>query len=255
MKNKHLTPFVSILGFISLLFSCKDERVHIFEEYSPSGKLIKTHEYIILYGDTILQGKFVNYNENGIKIAEGKYVENEPNGICKYYYDDGKIESVFYRKNSKIDLEAFHYYQNGTINQYTLYDDVGKTAFFIKFNKKVVTKYDGYALLPLNQYKINNGDQIEFTLKDTLKVGDVIKYDYVLANIPYAKRTFKIETEGIDNSKVKRTITKEAPTRIIVEEVLTQKGLNRIKAITQYRFDDKVTPIKNDTVSFDVNVK
>lgn len=255
MKKKYIAILTVILGLIILLFYSKSKNARILEEYSPSGKLIKTHEYIIRYGDTILQGKFVNYNERGIKIAEGQFIENEPNGICKYYYDDGKIESVFYRKNSEISLEAHHYDPNGTVNQYTLYNDIGKTAFIIKFNKTAVKNYDGYATYPLNPYKLTNNKQVEIKNGEVLNVGDVIKYEYLLANIPNATRTFKIETDGVDNSKIKRKIIKKAPTRVIIEEVLFKKGLNRIKAISQYRFNDNVTPVKNDTVSFDVNVK
>lgn len=254
MKKKHIIAIAVILGLVILYFYFTSEKVYTYKEYSPSGKLISTNEYIIRNGKTIQHGKFVDYNEKGIKIAEGQFVENEINGICKYYYDDGKIESIFYRKNSKMNLEAQYYYPNGEIKKYVMCNDIGEPKFIIEFNNKKVKKYDGYATYPINQYKLDNGKETAFTLKDTLKVGDVIKYDYVLANIPYTKRTFKIETEGVDNSKVKRTITKEAPTRIIVEETLTKKGLNRIKAITQYRFDDKNVPIKNDTVSFDVNV-
>ncbi|MCB6089529.1 hypothetical protein [Flavobacterium psychrophilum] len=255
MRKKYILTFTLLFSLIILFFYFKNEKVYLLEEYSPSGKLIKTHEYIIRYGDTIFQGKFVNYNENGIKIAEGQFLENEPNGICSYYYDRGKIESVFYRKTSKITLESHYYNTGGLIRKYVMCNDLGEPKFIIEFDEGAVKRYTGYSTYPVKQYKLGNKNQIEIKTGNVLKVGDVIKYDYVLANIPYAKRTFKIETEGIDNSKVKRTITKEAPTRIIVEEVLTQKGLNRIKAITQYRFDDKVTPIKNDTVSFDVNVK
>lgn len=255
MKKQYIIAIVALVGIIALFFYFKDEKADIYKEYSPSGKLISTNEYVIRYGDTILQGEFVSYNKKGIKVAEGQYVDNKPNGICSYYYDNGKIESVHYRKNSKIDLEITFYNLNGLIYKYVMFNDVGEPKFVIDFDRKAVTKYDGYATYPVNQYKLNNGKQIEFTLKDTLKVGDIIKYDYILANIPYTKRTFKIETVGIDNSKIKRTITKKAPTSIIVEEVLTQKGLNRIRAITKYTFNDKVTRVKNDTVSFDVNVK
>lgn len=259
MTNKYkivlFLLLVAIFAILIFVFFFKKEKVYTSNEYNSKGQLIGVNEYVIRNSDTILNGKFVRYNDKGIKVAEGQFVNNEPNGICKYYYDNSKIESVFYRKNSKVNLECTYYDKSGLINKYILCDDIGKTAFLIKFDEKVVKEYHGYALLPLNQYKLDNGKQMRFTLKDTLKVGDVIKYDYILANIPYAKRTFKIETEGIVNSKIKRTITKESPTRIIVQETLTKKGLNRIKAITQYRFDDKVTPIKNDTVSFDVNVK
>lgn len=255
MKKQYILALTILLGLIIFFFYFKNEKVRVLEEYSSSGKLIGTNEYVIKYGDTILQGKFVQYNEKGIKIAEGQFLENEPNGKCSYYYDDGKIESISYRKNSKVDLECTYYNQNGSARKYVMCNDGGEPKFIIEFDEKIVKRYTGYVTYPLKQFKLRNNEAIEITLKDTLNVGDVIKYEYLLANIPNAKRTFKIETEGVDNSKVKRTITKKAPTRVIVEEVLTKKGLNRIKAITQYTFEDKVTPVKNDTVSFDVEVR
>ncbi|MFC4478389.1 hypothetical protein [Flavobacterium chungangensis] len=255
MKKIYIIVLAVLLCLIVLFFYFKDEKVYTFKEYSPSGKLIGTNEYVIRNGNSIQHGKFVNYNERGIKIAEGNFVNNEPNGKSIYYFDNGKIESVHYRKNSKVTEESIFYNSDGLIRKYIMYNDIGEAKFIIDFDGKTVKKYDGYATYPVNQYKIEKEKKYEIHTRDTLKVGDVIKYEYLLANIPNAKRTFKIETEGIDNSKVKRTITKEVPTRIVVEEVLTKKGLNRIKAITQYTFNDNVTRVKNDTVTFDVNVK
>lgn len=255
MKKKYIIGFVVLLSLIVLFFYYKNEKVYVSKEYSSSGKLIGTNEYVIRDGNPVVHGKFVNYNEKGIKISEGQFVDDEPKGVCSYYFDDGKIESVYYRKNSKIDLEAQYYYPNGEIRKYVMCNDYGEPKFIIDFNEKTVKKDDGFATYPVEQYKIVKGEKYKIETGDVLKVGDIIEYDYLLANIPYTKRTFKIETDGIDNSIIKRTITKKAPTRIIVKEVLTKKGLNRIKAITRYRFDDKVTPVKNDTVSFDVYVK
>ena len=256
MKNEKIYRVsVILIGLIVLFFYFKNEKVYISKEYSSSGKLIGTNEYVLRKGEVIMHGKFVNYNGKGIKISEGQFVDNEPNGICSYYYDNGKIKSVSYRKNSKIDLETIYYNQNGYINQYTLYDNFGKTAFIIKYNNKVVSKYNGYSLLPKGQYKIVNKKQYETKTGDVLKVGDLIKYEYLLANTPYAKKTFKIENLGIDNTKIKRIIKKNPPTGIDVEEVLTKKGINTIRIIVQYEFNDKVTPVIKDTISFDINVK
>ena len=255
MKKKYITVLVILLlGLIGLFYYYNDGKVRILEEYSSSGKLIGTNEYIIRYGDTILQGKFVQYNEEGIKIAEGQFFENEHTGICSYYFDNGKIESVYYRKNSKIDLEVHYYYPNGLIRKYVMCNDLGEPKFIIEFDSTSVKRYTGYATYPVNQYKLVNNKQVKIKNGDVLKVGDVIKHEYLLANIPNAKRIFKIEVEDVDSLKAKRSIIKEAPARIIVEEVLTKKGLNRIKAITQYTFNDKTTQVKNDTVSFDIEV-
>lgn len=254
MKKIYIILLTVILGLIILYFFFKNEKVYILKEYNPSGKLIGTNEYVIRDGDTIVNGRFINYNEKGIKIAEGQFIDNEPNGICSYYYNNGKIKSVYYKKNSKIDLEGTYYNEDGLIRKYVMCNDLGEPKFIIEFDKKTVKMYDGYVIYPVNQYRIEKEKKYKIYTRDTLKVGDVIKYDYLLANIPNAKRTFKIETEGIDNSKIKRIITKEGPTRVVVEEILIKKGLNRIKAITQYTFNDKVTLVKNDTVSFDIKV-
>ena len=254
MKKQYIIALFVIFGLIILFFYFKYEKVYTSKEYSPSGKLIGTNEYVSKDNNPVAHGKFVNYNEKGIKIAEGQFVNGEINGECKYYYGNGKIETVEYKKNSKITLESTYYNQNGLIRKYVMCNDIGEPKFIIEFDEKGVRQYDGYATYPVEQYKIVKNKEYKIETGYVLKRGDVIKYYYLLANIPNTKRTFKIETEGIDNSKAKRTIIKKAPTRIIIEEVLTKKGLNRIKAITQYIFNDKATPVKNDTVSFDVNV-
>lgn len=255
MKKTYIITFAVILCLIMLFFYSKYEKVYISEEYNQHGKLAGTNEYVIRDGETIVHGKFVNYNEQGNKIAEGQFVDGHVKGKCTYYFDNGKIESVHYRKNSKITEESTFYNSDGLIRKYIMYSDIGEPKFIINFDGKTVINYDGYAIFPVNQCKLKKEKKYKIYTGDTLKVGDIIMYDYLIANIPNTKRAFKILNEDIDNSKAKRIIRKEGPTHLIVEEVLTKKGLNRIKAITQYTFDDNVTRIKNDTVSFDVNVK
>lgn len=254
MKRKYIVVFVVLIILIGLFFYFKDEKNYILKEYSLSGKLIGTNEYIIRNGETIMHGKFVNYNEQGIKISEGQFVNGHVEGNCIYYYDNGNVESVYYKKNGKINLECTYYNQNGLIRKYVMCNNISEPKFIIEFDEKTVKKYDGYATYPLEQFKIKKNKKYKIKKGDVLKVGDTIKHDYLVANIPYTQRSFKIETEGVDNSKIKRTITKKAPTGIVVEEVLMQKGLNRIKIITQYKFNDGVTPVKNDTLIFDINV-
>ncbi|WP_264538520.1 hypothetical protein [Flavobacterium sp. N1736] len=249
-----LIVFIVIIGLIVFNKYLDDKKVHILNEYNSMGKLIGTNEYVIRNGDTIVHGKFINYNGKGVKIAEGQFVNNEPNGKCSYYYDNGKIESVFYRKNSKVNLECTYYNQKGSIEKYIMCDTIGNTAFVIKFDNRVVKKYEGYSILPRGLYKLSNKKQVEIKTGDVLKVGDTIRYYSLVANIPNAKRTFKIENIDIDNSKVKRIIKSKKPAEVIVEEVLTKKGLNRIEVKAQYSFDDKVTPDLNKEVSFEVNV-
>lgn len=246
MKKKYIIVFLVLLGLTALFFYFKDEKIHIYKEYSPSGKLIGTNEYVIRNGNPIQHGKFVNYNEKGIKIAEGNFVNNEPYGICSYYYDNGKIESIQYKKTSKITEESTFYNSNGFIRKYIFYNDIGEPYFIINFDQKGVREYQGPTIKEIYQYNIKNDQH--------LKVGDILKYSYVVANIPNAKRNFRIENVSVNDSKTKRTIKHIPSTRIDVEEILTKKGKNTIKAIVRYEFGDKITPAINDTISFDVNV-
>lgn len=255
MKRKNIIVFVALVGLIILFFYFKNEKkIYLLEEYNPKGNLIGTNEYVIRDGTKIMQGKFVNYNEKGIKISEGQFVNDEPKGVCRYFYDNGKIKAIHYRKNSKINLESIFYNTNGLINKYVAYDYLGNHFFTIYFDEKGATKYDGYFQIETYQYKFAHKEQFKITQDQHLKVGDVLKYSYIIANIPNAKRTFKIENLSVDNSKVKRTLKHIEPCQLDVEEILSKKGKNTIRSIVQYKFKDKVTPVFTDTLSFDVNV-
>ncbi|MFY7665812.1 hypothetical protein [Flavobacterium sp.] len=259
MKTKYrikvIIALILLIGFIVVYFFFKDEKVSLLKEYSPSGKLIGTNEYVIRSGDTIMHGKFVNYNERGVRISEGQFIDNEPFGVCSYYDEEGKIEAVFFRKNSKINLECKYYNQTGLIEKYIMCDDFGRTAFTICFDAKGVTKYNGYLQIETYQYKFANKAKFNFNEDQNLKIGDTLIYRYIVANIPNAKRTFTIENVGSDNLKVKRFIKKVEPCQIDVKEILTKKGKNTIRSIVKYEFYDKVTPVLIDTLTFEVDVK
>lgn len=256
MKNTKTLIIISITILVLFLLCCnfKEEKVQTLNEYSPYGKLLGTNEYVVRNGDTIMNGKFINYNKNGIKVSEGNFVENEPNGVCLYYYDSGKIKASHYRKNSKITEESIFYNQNGLIEKYVIYDDFGKTSFIISFDEKGVREYEGYPILEVYQYRFSHKEQYNIKGDQVLKIGDTLKYKYLLANIPNAKRSFQIQNISVDNAKVKRIISKEPPTGINVAEVLTKRGVNTIRAMVQYDFNDKITPIFRDTISFKVTV-
>lgn len=257
MKTKHkaiIIILVLLVGFVCIYSYFKNERIRTLNEYSPAGKLVGTNEYVIRNGDTIMHGKFVNYNESGIKISEGQFIDNEPNGLCYYYNENGVKEVVHYRKNSQITLESTFYNEKGFIEKYVVYDDLGKSSFIITFDEKGVREYNGYPVLETYQYKYANKEKFNITEDQYLKAGDTLKYSYIVANIPNTKRSFIIENIGIDNAKVKRIMKNIPPTQIDVKEVVTKKGKNTIRSIVKYEFSDNVTPIFTDTLSFDVNV-
>ncbi|MCC9070172.1 hypothetical protein LNQ49_00945 [Flavobacterium sp. F-65] len=258
MKNRYKVVvsilLVIILGFIILFFFLKDEKVHVLKKYDPKTKRTTSIEFIIKNGDTILQGKYMYFNEQGNKISEGNFIDGHIKGKTINYYDNGKIESIVYHKNPEIIEEGTYYDRNGMIESYIMYDDFGKSSFIISFDEKGPKRFDGHTILEIYQYKFNHKNEFNTKTEQVLKVGDILKYKYLVAKIPNTTRSFKVENIDVDNSKVKRTIVEKIPVGVEVEEILTKKGINTIKAIVQYKFHDKVTPIINDTISFKVKV-
>lgn len=232
----------------------KDETVYMLKEYNQQGRLLGTNEYVIRNGDTIMHGKFVNYNDKGIKISEGQFFEDEPHGECIYYTEDGKKEVVQYRKNSTITLESTFYNSKGYIEKYVVYDDIGHSSFIIKYDEKGVIRYDGYPQIEVYQYKFTNKAKFNIKKEQNLKVGDTLKYSYIVANIPNTIRSFQIENLKVPGSEVVRILKNVPPAQIDVKEVLMKKGKNTIRSIVKYEFKDKITPVFTDTISFDINV-
>lgn len=244
-----------LIGLVVFYFYNKNEKVYVLKDYDSKTKITGTNEYVIRNSDTIFHGKFINYNEKGIKIAEGSFVNGHIKGKCIYYYDNGEIETVEYRKIDEILKESFEYYPNGKIKRYIMFDPFGLEAFIARYDEKGNLKnHEGYSLMEIYQYPIAHKEQFKIKTKQYLKVGDKLKYSYIVANIPNAKRSLKIENISVDDSKVKRTQKNIVPNQINVEEVLTKKGKNTIRSIVRYEFNDKVTPVFTDTLTFNVNV-
>lgn len=256
-SNKLLIILVSAISVLALvyLYANKKEQVHTFRHYNPKTHVLSVSQFVIRNNDTVFQGKFTKYNKKGTKIAEANFIDGDVEGKCINYFDNGKIKSVEYRKRGDIKEESFWYYQNGIIEKYALYNPVGECIFTAKYDQNCETEsYDGSPQIEVYQYKFAHKKKFNITNDQHLKVGDVLKHTYILGNIPYTKRSFKIENLAIPNDKVKRTITKNSTVEINVEEILVKKGINTIRTIVEYKFNDKTTPTLTDTISFKVTV-
>ncbi|OMQ10976.1 hypothetical protein BXU01_11605 [[Flexibacter] sp. ATCC 35103] len=136
-----------------------------------------------------------------------------------------------------------------------MYDDFGILDFLIRYDKLGnIKSYEGLPLIEIHQYKIANPEEFKTKIEQHLKVGDTLKQQYLIANIPNAKRSLKIENLDIDNTKAKRTFKKTSQTGIEVKELLIKKGINTIRAVVKYEFNDKDKTVINDTISFKIQV-
>lgn len=234
---------VSIAVIIILFYLELNDKKGILKGYDGAGNLTSEFEFIVLDNDTIINGGFKKYNNKGTKIAEGQFVNDEPFGVCRYYDDSGNLEVVHFRKNSKVTLESTFYNSTGLLTKYVAYDNDGKPFFIIQFDEKGATRYDGnfQIAVPPNHNRY-------------LKVGDTLKYSYIVANIPNAIRNITIENVGVDKANIGRAIRKVEPCQIDVKEVMVKKGKNTIRSMVRYEFRDNMTPIFTDTLSIDVEV-
>ncbi|WP_291151831.1 hypothetical protein [Flavobacterium sp. UBA7680] len=246
--------FVIFIGLIVFVFCFKDEKVQTLKRYYSDSEKTYVHQYIIRNGDTILHGDVIVYNKKGIKVAKGNLINNVPKGEFIYYYDNGKIESIKYVLGNKKDAEYLWNYPNGKIEKYVFFNDLGEPYFIISYDEKGPTQYEGPTIKNIYHKKFNSKKHNDIQDNQYFRVGDTLIHQYLVANIPNAKRSFTVENVGNDNVKVKRTITPKPPTTIDVKEILTKKGKNTIRAVVKYEFKDDIVPAINDTLSFDVEV-
>ena len=175
------------------------------------------------------------------------YLKDEKAYALKEYSSDIK------QNENKTIEEKIENYPSGKIMRYSSYDDLGKQTFIILFDEKGnVENYKGFPLLETYQNKISQGRRLKENVKQHLKVGDTLKYHYLVANLPNAKRNFKIE--NVDHKKAKRTLKKVSKIGIDVKEVLVKRGINTIEAVVTYDFNDKEKTSITYTEIFEVQV-
>ncbi len=249
-----------ILVLLIVIFYPKEQKSFIIKRYNPKTKATHTINCQIRGNDTILNGPSTVNNKKGVKIAEGNFVNDQTYGKWNYYSDNGKIEGTLFLSKNNLIAEGIWYYLSGKIKKYVLYDEFGEEVFRIKYDEKGnVLSYNGWPLLEIYQYKISNPERfkkkkIKININQFLKIGNVLKYQYLMPNLPFALRDFKIESVNSHDINIKRVTTKKPPAIINVEETLLKKGIHSITAIVKYEFNDIEKTVINDTLAFTVEV-
>ena len=101
-----------------MLFYSNKDRVYTLRISDPDTKETNVYEYVSKDKNTIFNGKCIQYNRKGAKIAELNFVNGGICGKSVYYFDNGKIKAIHYIKNSKTIMESSLNYFNGKIKKY-----------------------------------------------------------------------------------------------------------------------------------------
>jgi antitoxin component YwqK of YwqJK toxin-antitoxin module len=88
------------------------------------------------------QGPWCKKDQNGIKIYEGRFTDDVPTGVFRYFYPDGKIKTVsaFYENGHKV--RSVSYFKNGHMMARGNYVDEKKDSAWQFFGE-----FDGSLLL------------------------------------------------------------------------------------------------------------
>jgi len=136
MNNSKLITIkkLSITVLILLIISCQREKRHTIKKYYSNGRLEMEYGQV---NDSILDGPFKYYYENGKLNTEGYDKLGKQNGYFKHFYEDGKISEIdLYSNGSLIKTTSFK--ENGEIDR-----DFGRT----------IIKSDSDSIKAGNNYK------------------------------------------------------------------------------------------------------
>ncbi|MBS7229920.1 hypothetical protein KHA90_02690 [Flavobacterium psychroterrae] len=207
-------------------------------------KYIITIAFALIVG---LIGLFFYSSDIKQKKDASEYVPKNGDSV----FDDKLLLSN--HQENKLLEEKIDNFPSGKIMRYTSYDDLGVQAYTILFDENEnVVNFKGYPLIETYQNNISKKRRLKQEVNQYLKVGDTLKYHYLIANVPNAKRIFKIENEN--NKKAKRTLKNTSQIGIDVKEVLVKKGINTIEAVLTYEFTDKEKTSVTYTEIFEVIV-
>lgn len=129
------------------------------------------------------QGYWIIYDDNKVKVEEGRYENGQKAGIWKAYYEDGKIKHEITFKANKPDGYAKFYYPSGIVSEegiwkgnkwvgeYKYYHTNGNKAYDWSYNEQ------GKRTGEQKYYHANGQLMIEGEWKDGKEAGVVKEYD------------------------------------------------------------------------------
>ena len=241
-KNK-----IMFLFFFFYFISCENkvEENLLIEYFSDSKSTLKS-EYIIKNGDTLSHGLFKSYNEKNTINGEGEFFEGKLNGKIINYFDNGSIKTLRHYDKGKPIGESLYYNEGNKLEQYVLYNNKNEIGLIINFDKD--GKYLNHKGSLFVDWIYGNNKPSE------LKINDTIKYGFIIPEIQDVNREFTVELLDYKyNDRIKRTIEKIDPVGVFIKEKVVKKGKNIYRGKVKLEFDNTTTII--DSLDLIYNIK
>jgi antitoxin component YwqK of YwqJK toxin-antitoxin module len=101
-----------IIFFVILICGCNRKKVIT---YYPSGKIKCVYE---IDSDSFPDGKCQFFYESGVLQLERNYQHGKKNGLETTYYQNSKVNFIWFYKNDKLDSVMYEFYNNGKLSAF-----------------------------------------------------------------------------------------------------------------------------------------
>lgn len=212
--------------FTFLLLACdqKENKNGVYKTVKWKNGNIQSEGYYV--NDSIKEGLFKGYYQNGKLKYEANYHNNKPNGLTTQYFESGKKRSIATYKNGKRSGSGEGYYENGKIKWYQLSNRKGKARFEIDFLE------DG----KIKSVKGNPVVDTTFNQKN-FRVGDTLKISFTVAIPSNSKVQFHIYGDMATKQNGNDLDINEKEGTVKYEKVLDKKGIMKWGGEYLIKFD------------------
>lgn len=191
--------------------------VDTIRNYSKDGYL----ESLDIYDHKGSLKKIFLYYKNGNVNEQRSYLNGKVNGICKDFYENGKIESITYFFDDIQVGDARFYFKDGGINLYNFFDFSGRN--------RIVREYDRSGKLITN---IGNKLFIDssYAINDTLVSLDTFKMAILISHPPLVR--LSIYGEELDSSNnILNRIDINSKKPLVFLSLPISKGTHMVKIV------------------------
>ena len=90
-----------------------------------------------------LEGKYIEYYENGMPVLVARYKEGKQNGVIKKFYPEGELEAKGFMKDDIANGKFTFYYKDGTRQAIKNFKNGVYNGYYMEFHQNGAIKIKG----------------------------------------------------------------------------------------------------------------